>query len=179
MNEFQTGTGNANNNYPVNNNSIIKRIGGYLHKITPVKDATGKIIHHVIAPLSVELKLGDILQIIVGATILAIPVGLTEEVWLLAEKLKVTNIILLILITISFISLFIYYNFYRYVLKDHVFEYIKRVIATYGLSIIVVGILLTIIEKCPWGINNMIAIKRIIITTLPAAMAATLSDTLK
>ena len=142
-------------------------------------DTAGKVIRTVIVPFMVELKPRDILQIIVGATILAIPVGLTEETWILAEQLKMRNVLLLGFISIFFISLFVYFNFYRFHLKEHFMEYIKRVVATYGLSALVVGILLTIIEKCPWGINNILAIKRIIITTLPASMAATLSDTIK
>ncbi|MBU4311045.1 DUF2391 family protein [bacterium] len=159
--------------------SSIKRIGGYLHKVTPIMDSTGKVVHTVIAPFMVELKPKDIMQIIIGATILAIPVGLTEETWILGKELPTQNVLLLGLVTIFFISLFVYFNFYRSYLKGHIVEYIKRVVATYGLSLLVVGLLLTIIKKCPWGIDNLLATKRIIITALPASMAATLSDTIK
>ena len=157
----------------------IKRIGGYLHKVTTVVDNTGKVLNTAISPFMVELRPKDILQIIVGATILAIPVGLTEETWILAQQLKITNVIALGLISIFFIALFVYFNFYRFNIKGYVGQYIKRVVATYGLSLLVVGLLLTIIEKCPWGIDNMLAVKRIIITTFPASMAATISDTMK
>jgi len=157
----------------------IKRIGGYLHKIVEIKDSSGKIIQTVVSPFMVELRPKDILQIIVGATILAIPVGLTEETWILAEQLKIQNVALLGILSVFFIALFVYFNFYRFHLKGYFWQYIKRVIVTYGLSLIVVGTLLTIIEKCPWGVSNILAIKRIIITALPASMAATLSDTLK
>jgi hypothetical protein len=43
----------------------------------------------------------------------------------------------------------------------------------------IVGLLLSVIEKCPWGVNNLLAIKRIIITAFPASMAATVSDAIK
>ncbi|MCF7878247.1 MAG: DUF2391 family protein [Candidatus Omnitrophica bacterium] len=158
---------------------IIKRIGGYLHKVVTIGDGTGKVLQTVVSPFMVELRPKDILQIIVGATILAIPVGLTEEVWILAQQLKVKNVALLGCLSVLFISLFVYYNFYRFHLKGNLFNYIKRVAATYGLSLLVVGVLLTIIEKCPWGTDNMLAINRIIITTFPASMAATISDTIK
>lgn len=157
----------------------IKRIGGYLHKVIPIVDTTGKVIHTAITPFMVELRPKDILQIIIGATILAIPVGLTEETWILAEQLKMKNVLLLCFISIFFIALFVYFNYYRFHFKGYIIEYIKRVIATYFLSLVTVGLLLTIIEKCPWGIDNILAIKRIIITTLPASMAATISDTVK
>ena len=159
--------------------STVKRIGGYLHKIVEIKDSSGKIIQTVISPFMVELRPKDVLQIIVGATILAIPVGLTEETWILAQQLKISSVALLGALSIIFIAMFVYFNFYRFNIKGYFWQYIKRVVATYGLSLIVVGVLLTIIEKCPWGTNSLLAIKRIIITTLPASMAATLSDTMK
>ena len=157
----------------------IKRIGGYLHKIVEIKDGSGRIINAIVSPFMVEFRPKDILQIIVGATILAIPVGLTEETWILAEQLHMKNVVLLGIITVLFISLFVYFNSYRFHIKGYFRQYLKRVVITYGLSLFVVGILLTIIEKCPWGVNNLLAIKRIVITALPAAMAATITDTFK
>ncbi|MBN1254768.1 MAG: DUF2391 family protein [Deltaproteobacteria bacterium] len=157
----------------------IKRIGGYLHRLSPVLDSTGKVVSYVTTPLMVELKPRDIMQIIVGASILAIPVGFTEETWSLGERLPFSNILVLAIISLVFIALFVYFNFYRFQLKNYVFEYIKRVIAIYVLSLIVVGMLLTIIEKCPWGTDTMVALKRIIIVAFPSSMSAAISDTLK
>lgn len=157
----------------------LERIGGYLHKVIELKDESGKIIHRIVKPVMIELKLRDILQIIVGATMLAIPVGLTEECWRLGETLPLFNSILLVIITISFISLFVYFNFYRHMLKSHKYEYIKRVLAIYILSTLIVTMFLTLIEKCPWTTDPLIAIRRIIIATLPCSMSATVSDVIK
>ena len=157
----------------------IKRIGGYLHRLSPVLDSTGKVVSYVTTPLMVELKPRDIMQIIVGASILAIPVGFTEETWNLGERLPFNNILALAIISLVFIALFVYFNFYRFQLKRYVFEYIKRVVAIYALALIVVGILLTLIEKCPWGVDNILALKRIIIVAFPSSMSAAISDTLK
>lgn len=162
-----------------NNKQAIKRIGGYLHKIVTIKDASGKVIQTVMAPFMVELRPRDIMQIIIGATVLAIPVGLTEETWLLAQELSSKKVALLGLVSILFLSFFIYFNFYRYNIKGHIFDYIKRILATYLLSLTVVGVLLTIIDKCPWATDGVLAIKRVIITAFPASMAATLTDTIK
>lgn len=71
----------------------IKRIGGYLHKVIPVMDSTGKILSYTLKPLMVELKPRDILQIIVGASILAVPIAFTEETWNLGEKLPLVNVL--------------------------------------------------------------------------------------
>ena len=157
----------------------IKRIGGYLHKLSPVVDKTGKIINYVTTPLMVELKPRDIMQIVVGASILAIPVGFTEETWNLGERLPLNNVLALAMITMLFIALFVYFNFYRFQLKGYVFEYVKRVLAIYVLSLFVVGVLLTLIEKCPWGVDNILAFKRMIIVAFPSSMSAAISDTLK
>ena len=127
----------------------IKRVGGYLHKITHLMDETGNVIHTVISPFMVELKPWDILQIIVGASILAIPIWLTEEIWILGKELPFKNVVMLATISILFLAGFIYYNFYRFHFKEHLREYFKRVIWTYILSLIVVAVLLTIIQKCP------------------------------
>jgi uncharacterized membrane protein len=157
----------------------IKRIGGYLHRLSPVLDSTGKVVNYVTTPLMVELKPRDIMQIIVGASILAIPVGFTEETWNLGERLPLNNVLALAMISLVFIALFVYFNFYRFQLKGYAFEYIKRVIAIYVLSLFIVGILLTIIEKCPWGVDNILALKRMIIVAFPSSMSAAISDTLK
>ncbi|BBM88645.1 hypothetical protein COTS27_00327 [Spirochaetota bacterium] len=156
-----------------------KRIGGYLHRIVPIGDQTGKILYFAIKPLMVELRPRDIMQIIVGAALFAIPVSFTEEAWNLGATLPLTNVLILLGISLIFVAMFIYFNFYRFSFRGNVFNYIKRVIATYFLSALVVTILLTIIEKCPWGVNNLLAIKRIIIISFPASMSATLSDTIK
>ena len=166
----------GNNNKP---KPIIKRIGGYLHRLTPIVDNTGKIISHTITPFMVEFRPRDLMQVIVGASVLAVPVAFTEETWKLGEELALKNVLLLGGISLLFIAMFVYFNFYRFHLKNHVFEYIKRVIITYFCSFILVGILLTIIQRCPWNTNSILAIKRIIIVTFPASMSAAISDTIK
>lgn len=162
-----------------NQKPVIKRIGGYLHKLIPVVDNSGKIISHAITPLMIEFRPRDLMQVIVGASILAVPVAFTEETWNLGEYLPFKNVLALGFMSLIFISLFIYFNFYRFQLKNNISQYIKRVIATYFCSLIVVGLILTIIQKCPWGISNILAIKRIIIVAFPASMSAAISDTLK
>ena len=82
-------------------------------------------------------------------------------------------------LAVLFISCFVYFNFYRFKLEGHTFEFIKRIIATYFVSLIIVCLILTIIQKCPWRANNLLAVKRVIIMAFPASMSATVSDLLK
>lgn len=159
--------------------TTIKRISGYLHRIVPIADKSGQIISYALKPLMLEFKARDVMQVLVGSSLLAIPVSLTEEAWNLGITLPLTNIVLIALLSLVFISVFVYFNFYKITLKGYVFEFIKRVIGTYFLSLVVVAVILTLIQKCPWGTDNWLALKRIIIVTFPAAMGGTLSDTIK
>jgi uncharacterized membrane protein len=157
----------------------VERIGGYLHKVVPVVDGAGKVLSYAVSPLMWELRPRDIMQIVVGASILAVPVAFTEETWVLGERLAAANVAALAGISVLIIALFVYYNFYRNALRGHVFEYVKRVAATYVLSLIVVTGLLMLIQKCPWGVDNALAVKRIVIVAFPASMSAAVSDMLK
>jgi uncharacterized membrane protein len=157
----------------------IERIGDYLHKVSPMFDESGKIIHYVTSPLMVELKNRDVLQIIVGATLFAIPVGFTQEVWDLGEQLSMARILILAAFSIISIAIFVYFNFYRNLLRRYWAEYIKRVVVIYGIAFLMVTLMLTIIDKAPWGMDNLLAIKRILLVTFPASMSGALSDMLK
>jgi len=50
----------------------------------------------------------------------------------------------------------------------------RQMVGSYGA-----GILLTIIDKCPLGMDNMLALKRVIIVAFPASMSAAVSDSIK
>lgn len=159
--------------------STIERIGGYLHRVVPIADKSGEIISYALKPLMIEFKPRDIIQVAVGAAMLAVPVALSEEAWSLGERLPKENIGILAALSLVFISIFVYFNFYRFTFKGNVLSFLKRVVGTYVISLAVSAIILTIIQKCPWGIDNMLALKRIVIVTFPATMGGTLSDTIK
>jgi len=50
------------------------------------RDVFQKLLH-------LEFQLKDVLQVMIGASILSIPVGFTEETWYLGETLPMANII--------------------------------------------------------------------------------------
>ncbi len=162
-----------------NPDEMVKRIGGYLHRVVPIKDATGKVLDYALKPLMIEFKPRDVMQVIVGASLLSIPVCFTEEVWVLGAELPLANVIGLSILSVLFIGLFVYYNFYRFNFKGHALEFVKRIAGTYILSLLVVALLLTIINKCPWSTDYVTAIKRILIVAFPASMSAAVSDSIK
>ncbi len=130
-------------------------------------------------PLRAEFKPKDLLQIIIGASILAVPVGFTEETWKLGSQLPLENIIFLAGISIIFISTFVYYNYYKKKFLRNWFEFTKRVLFTYVFSLAVVAGLLTVIEVTPWSQDAILSIKRVILVAFPASMSAVVADTIK
>lgn len=157
----------------------VKRIGGHLYKVTPVKDEKGTVLSHLLKPLMVEFHPRDLLQVIVGSSLLAIPMAFTAETWELGKELPLANVLYLSLLSICFVAAFVYFNFYRFYFKRNILQYVVRVVATYLTSLIVVAVILTILQKCPWSTDYILALKRVIIVSFPASMSATVSDVLK
>lgn len=135
----------------------------------------GKELYKLISP---KFRLRDLLQIIIGATILAVPVGFTEETWRLGETLPLWNIFGLMAVSIFFMGSFVYYHYYRNRLKEHFGHFTRRVISTYLASFLIVALILSLIQRAPWAVDTVIAFKRIIIVSLPASMSAAIADTI-
>lgn len=159
----------------------IQRLGrnGYLHRVIPIFDKSGEVVQRVVKPLMVEFRLRDALQTVVGASILAIPAAYTEEAWNLGSDLPVANILAIAIISVLFIATFVYFNFYKGYIAEFRAQFVVRVVTTYVVSILVVATLLTVIEQCPWGVDNALALKRIVVVAFPASMSATVTDALK
>lgn len=121
----------------------------------------------------------DLVQVIVGSTLLAVPVGFTIEVWNFSEQLPFINILGIFMISIIFISIFTYYHYHGASIKKHWLIFTKRVILTYIFSFIAVSIILALVDKVFIFENFIISLKRIIIVTLPASMSASVADTIK
>ncbi len=155
------------------------RIDKYLNEIILIKDAAGNLLQKVIKPVMFELYPRDIVQLIVGATLLSIPVAFTEEVWVLGQTLPWKNIILLGLLSVLFVGLFVYYNFYRNHFKEHKLEFFKRIVATYIISLGVGWLILFLVDKAPMGADWIITLKRMIILSFPASMSAAVTDMIK
>jgi len=159
--------------------TTIRRIGGYLQRVVPITDATGKIVGHALKPFMVELKPRDLWQILVGASVLALPTALTEEVWILGEELSMDRIYLLVFLSLLVIGNFVYFNFYRFHLRGHAIQYIMRVLVSYGLGLAVAAGILTLFGKCPWELDPLLAIKRTVVVAFPASLTGTLADAIK
>ena len=164
------------NNKPTEKESQIRRISGRLHHVQPILNTAGKVIQYAVSPLRVELRPRDIMQILAGSAVLAVPVSFTQEAWDLGKSLPLQNVLLLGIVSIAFVSAYVYFNFYRDLFHQYTLQFIKRVAAIYILSLLVAGILLTILQLAPWTNDLMLALKRTLIVGFPASMSAAISD---
>ena len=164
---------------PAKNESILRRLGGRLHKVIPLLDDQGEIVHYHAIPLRLELTSRDVMQIIAGAALLSIPVAFTQEAWDLGASLPMVNVLALFVFSVLVISGFVYFNSYRQHFREYWPHFLKRVLVTYLAAFAIVGLLLTLIQQCPWGIDNALAIKRILIVSFPASISASISDMLE
>lgn len=160
-------------------NTEVKRVNGYLKEIVTFFDSSGNPSSQTINPLMTELKPRDIMQIFVGAFLVATPLAFTEEVWKLSIELKIANVFALGTVSIVVSALFIYFNFYRFRFKGNVIQYCKRVLLTYLIAASSIILILALIDKFPVINNPLIAVKRVIIIGFPTIFAATISDFLK
>ena len=59
-----------------------------------------------------KLDLEDLGQIVIGSTMLSVPIAFTEESWNLSESLPILNLVIIILISLSFIGIYSYQGIY-------------------------------------------------------------------
>ncbi len=149
-----------------------------MHRVVSFTDENGKT-SQILLPFGIEFHPRDFLQVIVGACILALPVSFSEEIWILSKEIPLINTILIIIFSILFISLFVYFNFYRFHFKQNIKKFIKRVFFIYLGSLIVSGIILTLLNLAPWKQDILTVFKRIILISFPSSMSAAVTDTLK
>jgi uncharacterized membrane protein len=150
-----------------------------VRRVRETFDERGKLIREFFSPLMVDFRINDVLEIIVGASVLAIPVAYTEEVWVLGEQLPLANIIGVLMMSLTIVALFVYYIFYRGHLRGNVGQFLLRVFAGYGITLLVVVVILTMFQKLPWQTDPAIAIRRIILVAFPASFSATVIDSLR
>ena len=155
------------------------RVDGRLRELVTVYDKTGKLLHKIMNPVMLEFYPRDIIQVIVGASLLAVPVAFTEETWNLGMTLPLFNVLMILLLSIVFISAFVYYNYYRNKIKNNEKQFLKRVVSTYLFSFFVVTLVLFLIQRAPWATEPVIALKRTILVSFPASMSATVADIIK
>lgn len=157
----------------------IIRLEGKLKEITTIRDEDGNIIHRTVRPIMSEFYMHDLIQVIVGATMIAIPVGFTQEVWQLGFQLSFVRTLGFVFFALFFISIFSYHHTYENIMETEKLQFIKRVAFTYLISCAVVAILLTLINQTQWSFDLVTSLKRVILVAFPASLGAAVTDVLK
>jgi uncharacterized membrane protein len=121
----------------------------------------------------------DLAEIFVGATVLAFPIAVTEEVWIISEELTLGRQIFVVLVSILVLAWFGYMTFYRNRLRQHWREFVVRVVSVYLITLLDVGLILAAIDRLGLAAEPIIALKRVILVAFPASFSATVVDSLR
>ncbi|PKH07833.1 DUF2391 family protein [Moritella sp. Urea-trap-13] len=118
----------------------------------------------------------DASQIFVGAFALAVPIAFSEEAWKLGETLPIPNLLMLFTLSLVFLSLFTYQSVFQRDIQSRKLVFFLRIVIAYVITALVVGLVLFCLNKLPLMEDPLIALKRIIVITMPASMGAIIVD---
>ncbi|CAH1531925.1 conserved membrane hypothetical protein [Vibrio owensii] len=126
--------------------------------------------------MSSHFNLEDASQVLVGAFALAVPISFSEEAWRLGESLPMLNLLMLFSLSVLFLGFFAYQSVFQSNIKTRVAVFIFRVVIAYFIAAVVVALVLFCINKRPLFTDPLIALKRVIVITMPASMGAIVVD---
>ncbi|MFH4433798.1 DUF2391 family protein [Vibrio alginolyticus] len=126
--------------------------------------------------MSSHFNLEDASQVLVGAFALAVPISFSEEAWRLGESLPMANLLMLLSLSVIFLSFFAYQSVFQSHIKNRVSIFIFRVVIAYLIAAVVVALVLFCLDKLPLINEPLVAIKRVIVITMPASMGAIVVD---
>jgi uncharacterized membrane protein len=118
----------------------------------------------------------DASQVMIGAFALAVPISFSEEAWVLGETLPLTNLVLIVLLSFVFLSFFAYQSVFQGNIRYRITNYLMRIFIAYFIAACVVALVLAALGKLPLFESPDIAIRRLIVITMPASMGAIIVD---
>jgi len=128
--------------------------------------------------MSLNLNGEDIAQIVIGASVLAVPISFSEEAWVSAINLPLPNLLLVVVLSIAFLTLYSYQSLFQTKVKNRKFVFVFRICVAYLLTCLVVSVVLLSLDKLPLVSEPIVALKRIILVAMPASMGAIVVDSL-
>ncbi|WP_274022024.1 DUF2391 family protein [Vibrio parahaemolyticus] len=126
--------------------------------------------------MSSHFNLEDASQVLVGAFALAVPISFSEEAWRLGESLPMINLLMLLSLSVIFLSFFAYQSVFQSHIRKRIPIFVLRVVIAYSIAAIVVALVLFCLDKLPLFTDPIVAIKRVIVITMPASMGAIVVD---
>jgi len=126
--------------------------------------------------MKLNFNIEDAGQIFVGAFALAVPVSFSEEAWRLGETLPIKNLLMLFSLSIIFITVYTYQSMFQKQIKTRKLVFILRIVITYIMTALVVALVLYCLNKLPLFDDPLVALRRIIVISMPASMGAIVVD---
>ncbi len=128
-----------------------------------------------------KYEFDDLAQQIVGAIILSTPLAVTQEVWMLSQALDIFRLATIILITIVFNILLIYYTKYQIVKKEKILSFLPlRISSQLAVAYISAALILWVFGVIGGQVIEPFAIAKLIIFVgLFANIGAGTADMLK
>lgn len=118
----------------------------------------------------------DVMEIIVGSATLALPVALSEEAWTVGAELPVFNLVFMVTISYSLIGAFVHSYHYDGTLAARGGDFTRRVLSVYLLTLVVSACCLLAFDRFPLLSEPVVALKRMVLVSLPASFFATVVD---
>lgn len=122
----------------------------------------------------VTFRLRDVVEIALGACIMAFPTASTEEIWDLGAELSLSRALLFSAASIFFLAVLIY-GMHGHDSNNKVVFW-QRVFATYGVTFLIGMALLFGIDRLDLLSDPLTGLKRAILVAFPASFAATAVD---
>nr|WP_216599675.1 DUF2391 family protein [Vibrio sp. 03-59-1] len=128
------------------------------------------------ASVKYSFNFEDASQIFVGAFALAVPISFSEEAWRLGETLPILNLLVLFTLSVVFLTLYTFENVFQRNVSERKLVFILRIVVAYFMTAMVVMLVLFCINKLPLLSDPLVALKRVIIISMPASMGAIVVD---
>jgi uncharacterized membrane protein len=126
--------------------------------------------------MNMSFNLEDVGQVAVGSFALAVPIAFSEEAWKLGETLPLMNLSLVFILSIAFLSFFAYESVFQADIKYRIPVFVSRIIFAYLIAAVVVSLVLFSLDKFPLLTDTYVALRRLIVVTMPASMGAIIVD---
>ncbi|WP_407058530.1 DUF2391 family protein [Vibrio parahaemolyticus] len=94
--------------------------------------------------------------------------------WLASSRLK--WLLMLLSLSVIFLSFFAYQSVFQSHIRKRIPIFVFRVVIAYSIAAIVVALVLFCLDKLPLFTDPIVAIKRVIVITMPASMGAIVVD---
>lgn len=123
-----------------------------------------------------SFNLEDAIQVAIGAFALAVPISFSEEAWRLGETLPLLNLLFIFVLSMAFLSLYAYQGVFQANIKLRILTFVLHIIIAYLITALVVVLVLFALNKFPILFEPIVALKRLVVITMPASMGAIIVD---